>query len=429
MLPDRHSWHDSRQIPRPASLLLAAALAASAACSDRPAPTDPVAAFIGDTAALAQARPRRPTISSISLATTTLVIGGRQVGYTVVVQNPSFAMSNVQFQAAITQGTTTLRYAGGYPAYCPPDAWGVVPNGTCTMADVFVTGASNSAAGSGTLVPGAATFVLTMYQNSGNTPTLLDVKTVPITLVAPPSFTSFALSTTTIPISGPQASWTATVQNPGPNLPDVILQAQITQNGTTYGGGGTTANCPSTTSGTLPTTTGCTMTQLVAVSSLVPGPATFVLELIQSDGQGGNIVFDTRTVDITLVASSDCFPNLPHAQLALESATSDGVSDHFELDVPNYSSFPDALFAPAPDLPACGLNTSASRTWVDILNAADGSYVYGFCSLGSAADLNGIWFQVPHGTAPSQVYIRLTDRKCGFTYASAPIDIPAVAVP
>jgi hypothetical protein len=91
----------------------------------------------------------------------------------------------------------------------------------------------------------------------------------------------------------------------------------------------------------------------------------------------------------------------------------------YNLSVTNYQAYPAAMFVAAPDLPPCGLNTSASRTWVDIYDASNGSRIYGFCALGSPSDLQSIWFAEPVGTpAPSQVYIILTDRAADVTYTS-----------
>jgi hypothetical protein len=105
-------------------------------------------------------------------------------------------------------------------------------------------------------------------------------------------------------------------------------------------------------------------------------------------------------------------------ELVLESIEVGEAFTTYNLDVLNYSFFADELFAPAPDLPACGLNTNSSRTWVDIYNQ-DGVRLYGFCALGSAADLNDIWVSVPSGeTQPTELYIVLTDRLTETTYTS-----------
>ena len=38
----------------------------------------------------------------------------------------------------------------------------------------------------------------------------------------------------------------------------------------------------------------------------------------------------------------------------------------YRIPVTNWEDFPSVLFTPSPDLPPCGTNTSAQRTWVEI---------------------------------------------------------------
>ena len=86
--------------------------------------------------------------------------------------------------------------------------------------------------------------------------------------------------------------------------------------------------------------------------------------------------------------------------------------------VDNASAYPDTMFAAAPDLPPCGANTKASRTWVDFYDQR-GKRLYGFCALGKAADLNQLWFGLEEGALPpSWVYIEMTDRTTNTKYKS-----------
>ena len=79
--------------------------------------------------------------------------------------------------------------------------------------------------------------------------------------------------------------------------------------------------------------------------------------------------------------------------------------------VANAEAYPDALFAASPNLPPCGNNTKAARTWVDFFDKA-GKRLNGFCALGSHNDLNGIWFALdPDVIPPSYVHIEMTDRQ------------------
>ena len=90
----------------------------------------------------------------------------------------------------------------------------------------------------------------------------------------------------------------------------------------------------------------------------------------------------------------------------------------YEYDVLNKTDFPAELFAAAPALPPCGLNTKASRSWVDIYDQR-GKRLYGFCALGKPADLNGIWFALEEGVIPpSWIYIEINDRQTNTKYKS-----------
>ena len=111
--------------------------------------------------------------------------------------------------------------------------------------------------------------------------------------------------------------------------------------------------------------------------------------------------------------------------LALKSEVAGDGLTTYNLTVSNRATYPDVLFAASPNLPACGENTSASRTWVNIYDGG-GNYVYGFCSLGAANDLDGIWFAIPtNQSVPAQVYITLTDRLTGTVFTSNLINILA----
>jgi hypothetical protein len=128
-------------------------------------------------------------------------------------------------------------------------------------------------------------------------------------------------------------------------------------------------------------------------------------------------------VTICPSSGSQCYPNLPAPQLSLQSTSTNSFGNvEFQLDVSNYAQFPAALFAPSPDLPACGLNSSASRTWVDIRDG-NGNYLYGFCALYDPSSLNDIWFATPPDQTPTEAYITLTDRRCNTVYTSNRINL------
>jgi hypothetical protein len=87
-------------------------------------------------------------------------------------------------------------------------------------------------------------------------------------------------------------------------------------------------------------------------------------------------------------------------------------------DVLNKDQYPAEMFAPAPALPPCGTNTNSSRSWVDFFDS-HGKRLYGFCALGSPANLGKIWFASEDGTVPpSHVYIEIHDRQTHTKYKS-----------
>jgi hypothetical protein len=118
----------------------------------------------------------------------------------------------------------------------------------------------------------------------------------------------------------------------------------------------------------------------------------------------------------------NCFPDLPAPSLALKGTEDYEVSGQrytrYWLTVTNRFDFPGELFQRAPDLPPCGLNSNAGRTWLDIFRG-DGQLIGSFCALGTPASLDGISYPVREGAArPASVYITLADRRCGLTYVS-----------
>ncbi|HEX8424280.1 MAG TPA: hypothetical protein VF634_12750 [Pyrinomonadaceae bacterium] len=91
----------------------------------------------------------------------------------------------------------------------------------------------------------------------------------------------------------------------------------------------------------------------------------------------------------------------------------------YRYNVENFSAYPKEMFAAAPDLPPCGKNTKASRTWVDLYEQS-GKRLNGFCAFGSPDDLNNVWFALESDVVPpSWVYLELTDRKTSTKYKSA----------
>ena len=122
----------------------------------------------------------------------------------------------------------------------------------------------------------------------------------------------------------------------------------------------------------------------------------------------------------TLATCGPSTPPNPVLYLVGTEAYSTGGKDfiRYKYDVQNKDQYDPAMFAAAPNLPPCGLNTNASRTWVDFYEKS-GKRIYGFCALGSPSDLGKIWFALEEGVVPpSWVYIELNDRQTGTKYKS-----------
>jgi len=135
---------------------------------------------------------------------------------------------------------------------------------------------------------------------------------------------------------------------------------------------------------------------------------------IISAGLAGALIFGS-----VAVASAQTIPNPVLYFLGQEYYTSAGTNYvRYRYAVLNSSAFPDAMFAAAPSLPACGTNTKASRTWVNLYDQG-GKRLYGFCALGNSNGLNTLWFSLPEGTVPpSWIYIELADRQTSTKYKS-----------
>ena len=115
-------------------------------------------------------------------------------------------------------------------------------------------------------------------------------------------------------------------------------------------------------------------------------------------------------------------PSLPNPVLVFtgtEEYEANGKQwTRYKYAVANSSDYPNELFAAAPELPPCGQNTKASRTWVD-LYAVSGKRLYGFCGIESRDGLGRLWFALESGVIPpSWVFIELNDRKTNSKYKS-----------
>jgi hypothetical protein len=127
-------------------------------------------------------------------------------------------------------------------------------------------------------------------------------------------------------------------------------------------------------------------------------------------------------VVVFAMQTSATAPALPNPVLVFVGSESVELSGRkatrYYFDVDNKSEYPAEMFSQAPDLPPCGTNTKASRTWVDIYDQ-NGKRLNGFCALGKLDDLSKLWFSLDNESIPpSWIYIELVDRKTGTKYKS-----------
>jgi len=131
------------------------------------------------------------------------------------------------------------------------------------------------------------------------------------------------------------------------------------------------------------------------------------------------LVFSTQSFSSVINPRTSVLPNPVLYFIGQELYETGGKQFiRYTYDVANKDAYPDDLFAASPDLPPCGQNTKAARTWIDIYDQS-GKRLQGFCALGKSSDLGKIWFGLEIGVVPpSYVYIEMNDRKTPVKYKS-----------
>ncbi len=119
--------------------------------------------------------------------------------------------------------------------------------------------------------------------------------------------------------------------------------------------------------------------------------------------------------------------NPPAPQLAFLGAEAETINNkpffRISLTILNWDKFPPELFKPAPNLPPCGKNKNSARTWLNIYNAENRKYIFGYCALASPEGLKKFSYAIPKSeNPPKQVYIVLMDRQTNTKYKSNCID-------
>ena len=98
----------------------------------------------------------------------------------------------------------------------------------------------------------------------------------------------------------------------------------------------------------------------------------------------------------------------------------------YTFAIANWEDYPSELFARSPELPPCGLNVEASRTWVYIREAESGVVLESSCATYDPRQLTTIGFALPEEQPPpQQVYVELVDRQLGTVLRSNTVVLAA----
>jgi len=275
--------------------------------------TSPPSPGAANSSVTAPTKPRvRVTIASLVLSPTAMTLEGGAILYRITLSNSGNAdATGVSIQSQIQQGNGISRSGSSVDASCGGNA-GVVPVGQCSM-DVTAS-ASNSATGTGTLVPGSAKITIAVNQSDGTTRKQLDFKTLRTAIVAETHVAPYmsdvlidfgSLQLDNFPID---PNYTVTVFNPtGTDQSSYGIQAVVNQGNVTQSAGGTLVLCfPNNANpGTIPPGS-CTFRNTTGTSSaptlngsLVAGAAIWHLDFFYSDGSSDTTV-GSRNFNITL---------------------------------------------------------------------------------------------------------------------------------
>lgn len=129
--------------------------------------------------------------------------------------------------------------------------------------------------------------------------------------------------------------------------------------------------------------------------------------------------------DYRFTVDHECY-TLPKLRMFVDKRTSYDVSGtpryRFNVKITNLDVIPEALFVPAPDLPACGLNTNASRTYVRFYDEND-AQLGSYCAVYDKNVINGLSFSIPQSSPlPKAVKMVLEDRRCETSHDSIYVD-------
>ncbi len=124
----------------------------------------------------------------------------------------------------------------------------------------------------------------------------------------------------------------------------------------------------------------------------------------------------TSTYVYDFVDAYECYPDLHLQAYLTDVAPFDADTQRYTLTIANWYDIPPELFVRSPELPACGLNDRAGRTYIRIFGSEGSSYFSGCGSRGddgtSSEFLKSLTFLVDDGELDEYIYLELWDRKC-----------------
>jgi hypothetical protein len=344
----------------------------------------------------------RPTIDAATLQLDTAAIDGSPVPLAVTIKNAGPAVSGVVLHGYVTQGATR-RADDSVQVDCGSGA-GVLPTGTCTVS--FMLDASNSGAGTGTLVRGEANFEVQLTQNG----TALHTQTGAMTLVDNLTISALSLNSDTAVIDGPQVPYMVTVANPGESYSDVTIRGYLTQGALRVSAGATVVFCIPGTPGVLPSGD-CTSAYAFgaqnsdgAAGLLVQGAATLELVLTLN-----GTALDTKSFAVTLISNSP--PKISALALSADTVTVGGTAVPFTATIENtgpslaavaVQGFVTQALSGATRVPAGGVGVTCG--------GGSGVLPTGVCqtpsSIGIFNDAGGAWtFQPGPATFELELYV------------------------
>lgn len=104
------------------------------------------------------------------------------------------------------------------------------------------------------------------------------------------------------------------------------------------------------------------------------------------------------------------------------STGSDGQTyTAISIKVPNWKSYNATLFERSPDLPPCGGNNLAARTWLTFHGSAASQMtkpIYAFCAIGGPDEMQKLTFNVKKEEMPDILILVMEDRRGGKKYTS-----------